>query len=392
MTSTFVPHIVILGALEADAKKGRITVTVVERRDAVHHKIGAIRASVRGGEWTERVRIPLNRVIKHGRTVVGNVVAVDEEAKVLRFSDAAMPPLSFDILIAATGTMNHSPGDLSASVTTKDSVRQYFRETSQAIRAAKDVLIVGGGASAIEYAGEIRDAYPDKPITILCSAAHLLSSSVAPMAPKFLKQLYQSLSNNNIKLVRGEKVIKPVDMDFSVKKFEVGPLSVRTVGEAGLEVQTDLLLWAATWAINASIYPSNFLNEMGELNINSKFQLVERGDIFAVGDVSSLCETKQAITLPAKMKLIRSNIIKVAEAMSKGKFDKNQILPGLKNYRVSDKVTMYLPVGCNDGVSQIGNTVYGASKTSKFKGKDLYTNFFWKHLTGGYAPIIVDME
>jgi NADH dehydrogenase FAD-containing subunit len=241
-------------------------------------------------------------------------------------------------------------------------------------------------------AGEIRDAYPDKPITILCSAAHLLSSSVAPIAPKFLQDLYNTLDARNIKLMRGEKVVKPADVDFGEKKFEKGPLVVKTIGENNVEITTDLLLWAATWAINATIYPGDWLNEMGELNIGSTFQLVERGDVFAVGDVSSLCETKQAITLPAKMALIRNNIIKVAAAMAKDKFDPFQMLKGLKNYRVTDKVTMYLPVGKAHGVSQLGRTVYGDAKTAKFKGQDLYTNMFWKVLTGGYAPVLADVE
>ena len=222
-THLTIPKVVILGAgyaggllaraLEDDAKKGRIHVTVVERRDAVHHKIGAIRASVRAGEWTERVRIPLNRVIRHGRTVVGDVIEVDAENKVLKFRDTNQPSLPFDILVCATGTTNHSPGDLPISISNKDEVRSYFRDTAKAIREAKDVCIVGGGASAVEYAGEIRDAYPDKPVTIICSAAHLLSSSVAPMSPKFLKQLYETLEKKNIKLLRGEKVVKPSDVE-----------------------------------------------------------------------------------------------------------------------------------------------------------------------------------
>jgi NADH dehydrogenase FAD-containing subunit len=108
-------------------------VTVVERRDAVHHKIGAIRASVRAGEWTERSRIPLNRVIKHARTVIGDVVGVDDETKELRFRDPGQPPLPFDILVCATGTLNHSPGDLPPTLSGKDEVRAYFRSISKAI-------------------------------------------------------------------------------------------------------------------------------------------------------------------------------------------------------------------------------------------------------------------
>ena len=175
-----------------------------------------------------------------------------------------------------------------------------------------------------------------------------------------------------------------------MKKFEKGPITIKTQGDQNLEITTDLLLWAATWAINAGIYPPEWLNEMGELNIRSTFQLVERGDVFAIGDVSSLTETKQAITLPPKMKLIRENIMKVAESMAKGKFDPLSVSKGLKDYKVTDKVTMYLPVGANNGVSQIGSTVYGDGKTAQFKGKDLYTSFFWKLLTGGEAPLLVD--
>jgi hypothetical protein len=48
------------------------------------------------------------------------------------------------------GTLNHSPGDLPVDLSTKDEVRAYFRKTATAIKDAKDVLIVGGGASAVE--------------------------------------------------------------------------------------------------------------------------------------------------------------------------------------------------------------------------------------------------
>lgn len=393
------PRVVILGAgyagaliareLEADSRAGKIMVTVVERRDAVHHKISAIRASVRGGEWTERSRIPLNRVIKHAKTVVGDVASVDQNEKVLKFKDASQPPLQWDILIAATGTLNHSPGDLPPHLSGKDEVRAYFRETAKAIEEAKDVVIVGGGASAVEYAGEIRDFYPDKPITILCSSPHMLSSSIAPLSPKFLTTLYKTLEDRNIKLIRNEKVVKPSDVDFGSRKYEKGPLKIKTLGDSSLEVETDLLIWAASWHINTGIYPQDWLNEIGELNIKQTFQIVDREDVFAFGDVCSLAETKQAITLAAKTKLVRNNVMKVAEAMRAQKFTLGGQVKGLKNYRVSDKVTMYLPVGRDYGVSQVGNWMYGNSKTSQFKGKDLYTAHFWKLLTGSGAPAVV---
>jgi hypothetical protein len=57
---------------------------------------------------------------------------------------------------------------------------------------------------------------------------------------------------------------------------------------------------------------------------------------------------------------------------------------------------MYLPVGARrvESRSSAGRcTEYiGDAKTSKVKVKDLYTNMFWKALTGGYAPLLADIE
>ena len=53
---------------------------------------------------------------------------------------------------------------------------------------------------------------------------------------------------------------------------------------------------------------------------------------------------------------------------------------------------MFLPVGREYGVTQMGSSVYGDAKTSKMKGEDLYTNHFWKLLTGSGAPNIVHDE
>jgi len=67
------------------------------------------------------------------------------------FSDPDVAPLQWDILVCATGTLNHSPGDLPPDVRTKEEVQKYFDETAKAFAEAKDILIVGGGASAVEY-------------------------------------------------------------------------------------------------------------------------------------------------------------------------------------------------------------------------------------------------
>lgn len=193
----------------------------------------------------------------------------------------------------------------------------------------------------------------------------------------------------NIDVIREEKVIKPTELEFGSEKYQCN-VTVQTAGKQNLTIYTDLLVWAATWKPDTNMYPDDWLNEIGELNVIDTFQIYDQDDVFAIGDVSSIAETKQAITLPGKMKLIEQNILTVAEAIKNGKFQAGVPLKNLKHYRISDKATMYLPIGPDAGVSQLNGWVYGDAKTSKWKGKDLYTNLFWNELTGKNAPTTPD--
>ena len=113
------PHVVIIGggyagtcvgrALEPDVRAGNIRLTVIERRDSFHHKIGAIRASVLGKEYIERVRIPLKNIMKYSKIVEGSVVHIDPINDLLEMEKG--DKIKYDVLICATGTVNHSSGD-----------------------------------------------------------------------------------------------------------------------------------------------------------------------------------------------------------------------------------------------------------------------------------------
>lgn len=365
----------------------------------MHHKIGAIRASVRGGEHVDRVRIPLSNVVKYGRIVVGDVAGVDPVNKLVRLNPASKddeppPPIPYDVLVGCTGTVNHSAGDLPTSVRTKDEVRAYFKEVSEAIASSRRVLIAGGGPTAVEFAGEIRDAYPDTDVTIVCSSAGLLSSCVAQPSASFLKALYATLAQRRIELIRGDKVVSPSPSDFAAgRKFIRGPLTVKTSN--GLAREFDLVLWAATWTCASSCYPDDWLNTIGELSVDATFRVDgdESGTAFAFGDVCSLSETKQAITLEGKIPVIKRNVLAVADGLRRGVdvADPAFVKSKLRRYEVADKPVLYLPVGERDGVSQVRGWVYGARATAKAKGVDLYTTKFWKALTGHPPPPVTNV-
>lgn len=395
-----VPQVLIIGggyagcvigrALEPEMKAGRIKLTIIERRDSFHHKIGAIRASVLGKEYVERIRIPLKNILKYSKIVEGSVREVNSETDSVELEDGST--IKYDVLICATGTTNHSSGDLPPALRGKDAIREYFKAVSDAVQKADRICIAGGGPTAVEYAGEIRAAYPGKKVTMICSSPHLLSSCVAQPPGKFMSKLYEKLNGLGIELLRGEKVVSPSPDNFAPgQKFIQGPVTVKTNGEKGYEMEFDLVIWAATWTLNNAMYPAEWLNSAGELNVADNFQVsgCDKGNVFAFGDVCSIAETKQAITLQPKVKYLAHNVVSVASALRKLGGDKDLLeknMPRLKNYSWTDKVVLYLPIGPKHGVSQIGGWTYSDAKTRKWKGEDLYTEHFWKQLTGNPPP------
>jgi len=366
----------------AKAKEGLTTRT--------SHKIGSIRASVQN-EWAGRIRIPLKKIVKYGNVIVGDVAKVVDEEKKIVFSDKSMPDVHYDILVAATGATSRSPGDLPHNVGTPEEIAEYFKDISKAIEESSDIVIVGGGASSIEYAGEIRARFPEKHIKIVSASANLLTSSVAPFSPKFMTLIKDTLKKQRIELILEERVVSPSAKDFDKVKYQRNA-TVKTKGKRSTEIKTDLVIWAASFTVDVGIYPDSWQNELGELEVRDTFQLRYLNDVFAFGDVTSIAETKQAITLPAKLSLVASNILVVAEAIRNNQFpvrqepNPPQVASKVKHYRVATKPTFYLPVGPKDGASQtagglFGPKVYGGPKTSDFKGKDLYCDYFWKLLT-----------
>lgn len=213
----------------------------------------------------------------------------------------------------------------------------------------------------------------------MVSSGNLLSSCVSPLSTKFLRKVNDKLAQIGVNVILGEKVVRPTVHEFAHAKYQTN-CCVETVGMKSLKLHADLVIWAASWQQDCSIFPAKWCNELAELQCTNTFQLQARPDVFAIGDVSSLSETKQAVTLLNKIKLVAHNILQVATARN------NKIK--LKQYTVAQQAKMFLPLGPHIGVSQTQGFVFGNRSTAKFKGKDLYTNFFWNELTGGTSPAL----
>ena len=70
------------------------------------------------------------------------------------------------------------------------------------IEKSQNVVIVGGGAVGVEFAGEIVDKYPDKQVTIIHSNANLVTKN---FGEKFCENIKDQLEKSfKVNLLLGE--------------------------------------------------------------------------------------------------------------------------------------------------------------------------------------------
>ena len=77
--------------------------------------------------------------MKYSKTVEGSVVHIDPINDLLEMEKG--DKIKYDILICATGTVNHSSGDLPPGLKGKDAIRDYYKTTSEAIKHADRICI-----------------------------------------------------------------------------------------------------------------------------------------------------------------------------------------------------------------------------------------------------------
>ncbi|RSH92622.1 hypothetical protein EHS25_008067 [Saitozyma podzolica] len=149
----------------------------------------------------------------------------------LRYQGAAAYGSMHARCILATGSSQPAPMRPSEGAT-EASYRDELVQLQRDIAKAKKVLVVGAGAVGLEMAGEIREAHPDKPITIIHSLSHVLNPTSPPQPedqtgytaptslPKLSLALEKQLAQLNIDLVLDDRVVIPPPGTVSPSSIE----------------------------------------------------------------------------------------------------------------------------------------------------------------------------
>ena len=240
---------------------------------------------MKGDRFSHRMLIPNEKILDRGKVVRGKIDKVTETSVSLSNGDT----MNFDILVCANGA-NNNFGEAGKDVEGLDAMKQYFNAVAAEVKKAQKILIVGGGPVGVELAGEIKEEYADKQITLVEPHKTIIHFD-PPFKQSFLTRAEKLLKKRDIKVIHGKKA-QGIDM---TKPFIAGQQTVTLANANESEtVDVDLVLLSIGATVNSAIYPDEWLDESKRIKVRPTLQLEGKPKLFAVGDVNNIPEATMA--------------------------------------------------------------------------------------------------
>jgi NADH dehydrogenase FAD-containing subunit len=223
----------------------------------------------------------------------GSVTKVDAESKVAEWLDRAgkTQKQSYDYVIIATGLKRHWP-----AVPKSGSFEEYMRDGDNLIskitggdadQRDRRVVVIGAGAVGVEFAGEIKNYYPNISVTLVHSRAEVLSSEPLPTEVKDKAKVL--LEEEGVDLVLGNRATYE---QLPSGKYQV-TLANNTIISADLVLDTTKKGEPTT-----GFLPPKCLDEEKEIKVTSnltfKPEIPNAQCHFGVGDVIAWSGIKRA--------------------------------------------------------------------------------------------------
>jgi NADH dehydrogenase FAD-containing subunit len=358
--STPRPSVVVLGGgyggiNAAKALDDVADVTLVDPTEAFVHNVAAWRALVQP-EWLDRIFLPYEHLLAHGRFIRDRAVAIDGRRVELASGHVLEP----DYLVLATGSSYPFPAKTEESDIV--SARSRLRAAHEALLAADRALIVGAGPAGLELAGEIKAFYPDKQVTLADLSEDILTG---PYDQPLRDELRRQLDALGIELRLGSALTELP----SAPPATLAPIRIGT--EDGDELVADIWFRAFGVRPHSEYVAGGSLedrrDERGYLRVDEHLRVVGETNVFAVGDVSDAdrdmagIATQQAGVVAAN---VRASMAGESELTSWETF------PPL----------IAIPLGPEGGAGFIGDGVADAATIAELKGQhmliDTYASLF----------------
>ncbi|MCO1595492.1 FAD-dependent oxidoreductase [Micromonospora sp. RHAY321] len=347
------------GTAVAKALESQADVVLIDPRDAFVNVAGSLRALTRP-DWAGNMFFPFDTLLTRGTVIRGRVVSVDPGGVTL----ASGERVAADYLVLATGSSYAYPARLDAD--SIDEALDDLRQTNKELASAERVLILGAGPVGLELAGEIKDVWPDKHVTIVDPADQLLPGFRSEMRD----DLHRQLDELGIQLRLGTGLVAPLATEAN----RAATFTATTTD--GDEITADIWFRAFGVRINSdyladgrltTLTPDGQVSVTETLNVRGPDHIL--GHVYAVGDLTDVAEDKMAAYALQHAEVVVRNIA----AQLRGE----QLTA---TYQPMPHPMILVPLGSRHGVGQMptpdGPAVVPAATVSEYKGTDLFTGRF----------------
>lgn len=346
------------GTLVAKSLDGDAEVTLVDSRDAFVNYSGSLRALARP-DWAHNPFFDYRALLEHGQVVQGTVTSADPAGVTL----ADGRRVGADYLVLATGSNHAYPAHPRTATTAATQAVNDLHATNEQLARAERVLILGAGPVGLELAGEIREVWPDKRITVVDPSSRLLPGFLPEVRDDLSRQLEQLAVE--LRLGTALTALPPV---------EAGTQATFTVTtDTGGSITADIWFRCFGTSVNTGYLRDGALvglTERHTVPVDEHLNVVGHRNVYALGDIADLPDAKMATHAQTQAPVVIDNI----RAQLRGE------QPG-SVYEPASVPRIFLPLGTRFGVGQIpgpaGTAVAASLETViQRKGSDLFTSRF----------------
>lgn len=169
---------------------------------------------------------------------------------------------------------------------------------NEKIKRADSILIIGGGPTGVELAGEITIDYPEKNVTLVHSGSRLLEF-IGPKA-----------SNKALEWLKSKRVKVKLEQTVNLDSFSEGAY----VTSSGAVIKADCHFLCTGKPLGSDWLKKTVLkgsvNEFGSLKVDVNLRVEGRKNVFAIGDITDI-KVSNVIFCQSMMLLEKNTFINI---------------------------------------------------------------------------------
>ncbi|ANW25941.1 hypothetical protein BA953_17285 [Vibrio coralliilyticus] len=338
-----------VSAAQALEKQG-VRTLLVDRKDYFEVTFATLR-NVAAPEVTKSDARKHYTSFLTGEFVQSGVATLGDQSAILENGDV----IEFDTAIIATGTCYPTmPVAKSNTAFALETRNQEMATHHHALKAAKKVLVIGGGVVGVELAGEIAYAFPDKQTVLAHNSSQILDGFKTKTRRKSLEQL-ESLG---------------VQVEFNTRYSQTGSSYIDE--NTGRESDADLVLQAVGTLPNSEFLKAklgHILDSRGFVKVNEQLEVVEQKNMYALGDVADVGEPKLGYLAQQQGEYVAKTILNKRRNKKTKGYKRNPLMA-------------LIPTGQKTGVAELPFAVTTLKPLVNMKQKDLFISKVYKAFSG----------